>query len=140
MLGRAGEELTGVSTQWQQSTHSAIALLCSQCCHSLPHPKESSWGNLGAHLSDAPLLTTPLPGLHIYLHTGGLNQRAITPSLATTALMPAQHLLLKEKQCQLLYQYQNDPTADTNPKACHTGFSPSIQVPCGMKNRLLKPG
>lgn len=129
-----------MSTQWQQSTHSATAQLCSQCCYSLPHPKESSWGRLGAHLSDVPLLTTPLPGLHIHLQTGDLNQGAITPNLGTTALMPAQHLLLKENQCQLLYQHHNNPIADTNPKACHTGFSPSIQVPCGMKNRLLKPG
>lgn len=65
MLGWAGEELTGVSTQWQQSTHSATAPLCSQCCYSLPLSKESSWGSLGSHLSDVALLTTPLPGLHI---------------------------------------------------------------------------
>lgn len=69
-----------------------------------------------------------------------LDRGAITPSAGTTALIPAQHLLFKENQCQLLYQHQNDPTADTNPKACHTGFSPSSQVPCGMKNSLLKPG
>lgn len=111
---------------WQQSTQSIETHRALNAAAACPFPQSHFGGSLWACVSEALLLTTPLPGWQIHLHMGDPIWRPAPPNLGTTALDASTTVIVKRKTASAFIPAPKWSHCRTkNPTACQgiTQFS-----------------